>query len=690
MSKPNTRLIKIIDKIILGGICLLAFLLPVFVSPFTYEKHEFNKQFLLLVLVLIILLLWLSQGILLKKKLIITRTPLDYPILAFIGIYLLASIFSVNRINSFFGALGQGSLSFITIIAYALTYFLVVNNVRNWKKVNLVIVSLLASVFLIALTSILQLNKIFFLPFSSAKDSSFNLIGSLSSLVAFIGSLFPLLLSAVFFKVNNRKYSLAGRGIVIIGVVLIILLFNLINFRLGWYALIIGNFILLVALIAKHNENKNQTGDKNFRFIAIPALIFALAIFSLTLNLKPIVKTDLPTEISLGRSISWQIAQDTIKTNLGRFFFGSGPETFLYDFSQKKPEIFNLNPLWQIRFEKANNFYAEILATTGVLGLISLVVILLVGIGTTIFLLTSSEQKKKLKKIFKIAPTVNQAPMAATANQFNSRVIRLDMKPETNMVQTEIAPVAEAIIKTEEQTPPAANNGILIGLAASWMTLAVMHLFFSGRIASFFVLWLILGLLMAADYCLRPASYGKLKLSFKTSPKYALALSFAFVLSFTLVVVMFTYIGRIYLADIHYQKSVSAGTDLTKSENELLTAISLNKYRPEYYLALALNYLAQANQEAQKPDRDNQKLANLLAASLAGAKQGTDLAGNNVNLWESRGLIYQNIALYSADAVDWIIKSYEEVARLDPKNPIGYTELGKAYFTKAMLNKENK
>ena len=102
MSKPNTRLIKIIDKIILGGICLLAFLLPVFVSPFTYEKHEFNKQFLLLVLVLIILLLWLSQGILLKKKLIITRTPLDYPILAFIGIYLLASIFSVNRINSFF------------------------------------------------------------------------------------------------------------------------------------------------------------------------------------------------------------------------------------------------------------------------------------------------------------------------------------------------------------------------------------------------------------------------------------------------------------------------------------------------------------------------------------------------------------------------------------------------------------
>ena len=71
-----------------------------------------------------------------------------------------------------------------------------------------------------------------------------------------------------------------------------------------------------------------------------------------------------------------QNSQSSIKRGL----LGSGPETFWYAFSKFRPERFNQNILWQVRFQKANNFWFENLATIGWLGVLAWLLIFGLGI----------------------------------------------------------------------------------------------------------------------------------------------------------------------------------------------------------------------------------------------------------------------------------------------------------------------
>ncbi len=55
---------------------------------------------------------------------------------------------------------------------------------------------------------------------------------------------------------------------------------------------------------------------------------------------------------------------------------GSGPGTFIYDFSKYKDVSFNQNPFWNVRFEGANSKVLTVLATTGVLGILSILALM--------------------------------------------------------------------------------------------------------------------------------------------------------------------------------------------------------------------------------------------------------------------------------------------------------------------------
>ncbi len=71
----------------------------------------------------------------------------------------------------------------------------------------------------------------------------------------------------------------------------------------------------------------------------------------------------------------WFIALETFK---GKPFFGVGQENFMSAFTQGRPVFLNANPaLWNVRFTAASNVFFHVLTTTGILGLLSFLWIIL-------------------------------------------------------------------------------------------------------------------------------------------------------------------------------------------------------------------------------------------------------------------------------------------------------------------------
>ena len=121
---------NLFNKIIKISIYLLVFLLPLFWLPFTFEAFEFNKQYLLFFLVSLAFFAWIAKMTLVDKEIRFKRTPLDIPVLAFLFIAILSTIFSADKGSSLFGFYGRFSDGLIGLLSLGIFYFLITNNTQ--------------------------------------------------------------------------------------------------------------------------------------------------------------------------------------------------------------------------------------------------------------------------------------------------------------------------------------------------------------------------------------------------------------------------------------------------------------------------------------------------------------------------------------------------------------------------------
>src|SRR3989338_8922194 len=130
------------DRIIGGLLYAAAFFLPLLFTPWTFEYRELSKQTLLY------LLISAAALVLALKKWRFVTTPLDLPILALVTVYLLASVFSVDRPNSFLGTYGMFSGSFFSLAFFVLFYYLVINTFDTVQQLQRLFKFFFASVLL--------------------------------------------------------------------------------------------------------------------------------------------------------------------------------------------------------------------------------------------------------------------------------------------------------------------------------------------------------------------------------------------------------------------------------------------------------------------------------------------------------------------------------------------------------------
>ena len=123
----NQRLFKFLDTFSYVLLLLNVFFVPLVVDKNLLDYFVIPKQYLFMGMVLLNVLLFAIK-VVLSKRLVYRESILDIPVLIGLGLVLVASIFSVNIYDSFFGRSEYFVLNFIFLLTLIVFYFLITNH----------------------------------------------------------------------------------------------------------------------------------------------------------------------------------------------------------------------------------------------------------------------------------------------------------------------------------------------------------------------------------------------------------------------------------------------------------------------------------------------------------------------------------------------------------------------------------
>lgn len=564
-------------SIFILGIALLVF--PLAIVTFTTDVVTFPKQVLLGIAVLTSLLIFAVKS-LKEKKVVIRRTPFDLPVLLFIVAALASSIFAVNRIDSL--------TAFVPFLFSTFIYFIIVNTAKDRSSVTFLYSSLITGALVISTLSLLSFFKIYPLPFAFARVQTFSTLGSsldqaiyLTIVLSFAATLaWPLIK-----RLTSKRASV---------------------FEKDRTQLFDGGFLLATIVILAASAITLYT-------IANPPAG----------GQKPII---LPFETGFRIAFA-EISQDSGRVAQG-FLLGSGYGTFSTDFSRFKPVAFNQNAeLWSLTFIRSSSWVLEILATSGVL-----------GIATLLFL---------FYKLFKEKAHFLPVILGVIA----AFVLPLSFATQTLFFIVLGLFAAGESLKERKQNKYFDVEPHFVTLRRGILSLSSTA---SGdRKDERFVPIVFAGTIVA------------------------------------LVGLIGFFALRYILADITFQKSLVAASTNNGSETYTLQAeaISTFGWRDAYHRIFSQTNLTLANSLASGQPKDSspsaqsqQTILTLTQQSINAGRQATVNSPQTTANWSNLASIYRSLIGFGQNAEQFAIASAQQAAILDPNNPNQYVNLGGIYY----------
>lgn len=574
-EETKIEIINYLEKASVVILGLLFILFPVLFTNLTTDFFILPKQALVIFTTLVLMLLYGAKSVL-SEKVNIRRTPFDLPILLFLFVLFLSSIFSVGRVDSF--------VNFIPVLFVGLSFFTIIYNARNEKSLLVLIGSLLGGGILLSLISLFSYFKVYVFPFDFAKVQTFSPGGSMLDQAMYLAFLLPL---ALYF---------------------------------------------LTPFIMKRGRKDNTSLTKEFPkligFTIASIIILVGLIISLYTLLKLQTLTLLPMDTGFQTALA-AISQDSSRA-IQALLFGSGFGEFLTVFTRFKQASFNTtSPLWAFTFVRSSSFLLELLATTGLAGLLSFLFIgyrvvrerplfiPLVLILAAAFVLPLSFYTIALF-FFLLAIYSGLKGLKDNKNYFD--------------VELELVALKKGFFAFALEESNIAKRG-------------------NTKVLSYFVLILII----------------------------AVSLFFGFI--------TYDYLS----ANITFEKSLVAASQNNGQQTYTYQNAALNtltgKYIDSYYrvfsqtnLALA-NSLASSTPKGQKPSQQTtQTVYTLVQQSINAARQATTLGPSNTLNWQNLATIYRSLIGFGQNADSFAVLAEQQAVVLDPTNPQGYIALGGIYY----------
>jgi Flp pilus assembly protein TadD len=573
-TEQRLELIGYIEKASIVILGLLFILFPVFLSNLTTDYFVLPKQALVILASSALLILYGIKTLLLEKVQI-RRTPFDLAVILFLAALLLSSIFSTAWADSL--------SNFIPVLFAGLLYFTLVFNAKNEKSVTVLIGSLLGGACLLAVMPILSHFQIYVLPYDFTKTSAFTPTGSNLDQVLYLLFVLPV------------------------------------------------SFYFILPFLMKRQANrifseKREDLAKILGFGLAGLIILAGLIVSIYNLIQPNALILLPLETGFQTAFA-AISQDAGRTLQG-FLFGNGFGEYLLAFAKFKQASFNANPtLWGLGFTHSSSFVLELLATTGILGLLSF--------------------------LFLCYKVVKEKPL------FIPVVILLAAAFVLPLTFVSLVPLF-----------------FLLAIYAALRGISNDQRYFDVE----------LELVAFKKGLISFATQGERKKGYEKILSYSV-----FGLIFILVVLLGFLSFDFLSDNITFAKALTAANQnngqLTYTyENSAINSFT-GKYNDAYSRVFSQTNLALANslagsvpQGASISAQTQQTIYTLVQQSITAGRQATTLSPQNPLDWQNLAAIYRALIGFGQNADQFAILAQQQAIQLDPANPQEYITLGGIYY----------
>jgi O-antigen ligase/Flp pilus assembly protein TadD len=583
-----------------------------------------------------------------EKKIIIRRTIMDVPLILFLVTELISTILSMDTRTSLLGYYSRFNGGLVSSVTYSLLYWAYVSNMDT-KKTKRSIYILLASGFLVSLYAILEhfgIDKNIWV--QDVQNRVFSTLGQPNWLAAWIIAIIPLTWALSL----NPKSNIFSRSFWLWNILSFIFLITLLftKSKSGFLGFVFADIIFLAGAVFSYLKSHHQI-IKLLKKLAVIHLFLVITILLVGTPLTPNILTLLnkdsnksanietsaqPT-VELGgtdsgviRRIVWNGAIDIWKHYP---VFGTGVETFAFAYYKYRPVEHNLTSEWDFLYNKAHNEYLNYLATTGTLGFLSyitLIIFTLYVIGKPIF------------------------------------------KSKTQLDQLEIRSI----------------RNFQIALASGYISILVTNFFGFSVVPVQLLFFLFPAFAISIELESKRAEEHEYKAKLTGIQKTSLVI----LSSFTLLLFYSTL--KYWYADILYNRGKNEGSagNYIEAVNNLQTATKLSPYE-----AIFWNELADAESDAALAylNSGNKDLSFRLAnATLTSLQKSMDLSSSNVNLKRNQARIYIKFTAFdntfltkAKDSLTDAINYAPTDAKLYYNLALTYLRLGENEKAKELLNK---
>jgi hypothetical protein len=355
-----------------------------FFIPYTPVTLEACKGFLLSVGATLSLFFWLISR-LGDGKFVIPKDKLVLFALAIPVVFLISSFFSYSFHVSLFGSgfeIGTFGSMLVLFIVFFLSSVYFQTEKRLWYFIDALFIGGLVLVVFELLSVVFGFDRI--LPNFLQGITSGNLVGSWNNFALLIGAL--VLLSVFTLELIKTKtfFRVIQYALLVLGMLFLII----INVPLVWMLVGLFSVIIFVYSVSlQHSGIKVIEGEENKKrfpfaslivlFISLLSLIGSNMIGNFVSSYVSLNNPDVRPSIVTTSQIAWK----SIKHNP---FFGTGPNTFVIDWSLWQPKDIAQTVFWNVDFTNGYSLLATIAVTTGLLGIISLLLFMVIYVTRSI------------------------------------------------------------------------------------------------------------------------------------------------------------------------------------------------------------------------------------------------------------------------------------------------------------------
>ncbi|MBI2020467.1 O-antigen ligase family protein [Candidatus Daviesbacteria bacterium] len=609
-------------------------------TRFSTEFYE-TAKFIVLGLVVSLMLILVALKYTVNNKVTLIRTPLDLPFLILITVGVVSTLISPSPYISLLGNQLKISSSLVGLIVYVLFYFVLTNNLKSEKDITFLIYLILGGGAILSVISLLVFAGVQLLPTPWPQGVNFTPTGSTVATTAVLAMMIPIVASLVLKSPNMSVVLVATCLLALFGSTI-----ALVGQMSTWVA---GTLALLLSILAI-NPKLDLKGFKMVNLSLVVGAVIIIALVAFLSFIPPFGGTQnplneraksFPRELQLPFIHSWKISVSSFRDSP---FWGSGPATYLFDFTLYKPIEYNNTNLWNVRFDSAFNEYLQTLATLGGIGLLGLLSL------TALFISTAW----------------------AVLSKNNHQPLELGLG---------IAGI---------------TFFILLALIDASLVIWVVGLI----ILASFMVFRLEGAKASPNYARSGFKKTLLRITSLSSRESSETIRVEALPSILLVIILALlgvasfFGGKLVLADYHHRLALDAvaKNDGITAYNELIRAEQLNPLNDLYRTDIAqINFaianaiaLANAPTEASPAgtltDQHRQNIQVLLQQSITEARQAVTLSPKSAINWEILALLYRQISGVAENALIFSLDAYGRAIFQDPLNPLLRLNVGGTYY----------